>query len=1493
MASISFGVKDLSRSTGSVGHGYVSVNMTTGSYEIHGGPGPEHSVTDFVLSNFGKDVGITVYELVAGEYISGYDAAQIQSLASGIPDSVAREILNNMLNDSKKAFNIEKGATNYGIFTANSNTVSQYNTLYAAAELTARGYEVNTVNVDVTGVYQPGLIDFETLIKSLPERLQAPARDYVRTLADNNPTESFWGTVAEAAANGVDWVVGVIESGWNSVRDFVSSSWNDVRDFVGSSWDSFTGAMAAGWDALGNATGLWPVIIDLDGDGIEINAAQSVFFDADGDGFKERTSWAAADDGFLIVDHNADGTLSGTGDGNVTHAKELMLPKILGRTDITDLQALALMEKDAKFGGNNDGVLNNKDKLWQQLKVWQDKDQDGEVDPGEMLTLDQVGIKEIRLKYDDGTSFSDKKNDISVLDNILAGSASYVKTDGTVVKGGVGDVALSYHTQGWRRVETDLGYEIQFEAGGKLSIADLAGKTSPHLNLDTAVLDGAIGDDRANNLSAQGHSRSVQIEGGKGNDTIIGGENDDMLSGGAGADEIRGMGGNDLIFFDAEDLAAGKTISGDAGIDIAYVTGSTGVSFRLADHTFEGAWGGDGNDRLDGSGLSDDLPIFGGKGNDTIIGGNGDDNLSGDAGHDLINGGAGDDRMFGGAGNDQLNGGTGDDLLSGNDGNDTLNGDGGDDLLMGGVGADVLNGNADDDRLDGGAGNDTLNGGSGDDVLIGGAGDDRLIFWQGDDTLMGEAGNDTFVLEKGTLSGGFWGWSVLQGGKGNDTLILPDKQSDWSISKVSGTSNQWKLFRKRSDGEVMVIDAQDIEKVQFADGSVLTLSTNTNLDTSDDYRRQSRDNYNGDSNARPGSAFTSDDGAFNGYMGHDFMDARQNLITSGGPEIDFFKSDDFIRGMSGKDTIISGAGNDRSYGDAGADVIQGDGGNDVIHGGSGSDILFGGTGNDTIQGNAGADVISGGAGHDSITGDDGADILHGNDGNDTIIGGTGADLIYGGTGNDLLRGGTGADRIYGDDGNDRIEGEAGADILSGGKGDDTIYGGDGFNILSGDDGNDSLFGGDDDDLMAGGTGNDVLRGGNGADTLVGGAGADTLDGGGGIRDMVSYEGSYAAVTVRLEDTVDGVTTQTATGGHAAGDVLTGFEQVLGSDHNDSLFGSSIDNVLIGGKGNDRILGRDGHDDLAGGDGNDTLDGGNGSDRIWGDAGDDLIIASDGADTIYGGAGRDTYSFSSRTTATAIDLNSNIHTGFAAETQIYEVENIIAGSGNDTLRGNAAANRLEGGAGHDLLDGRNGNDILIGGSGNDTLMGGAGADTMEGGSGNDLYWVDNAGDQVIEASNSGTDQINASISINLHNYANVENVTLQGNESIGAWGSAANNRLIGNAVGNTLDGRNGNDFLDGGGGNDTLWGGAGCDTLTGGSGSDVFVFRKGHEQDLILDFQDNTDKIRFLDLGVSSASQARSFARQDGADVIFDFGAGDVLTVRNITIGALADDMIFG
>lgn len=390
------------------------------------------------------------------------------------------------------------------------------------------------------------------------------------------------------------------------------------------------------------------------------------------------------------------------------------------------------------------------------------------------------------------------------------------------------------------------------------------------------------------------------------------------------------------------------------------------------------------------------------------------------------------------------------------------------------------------------------------------------------------------------------------------------------------------------------------------------------------------------------------------------------------------------------------------------------------------------------------------------------------------------------------------------------------------------------------------------DLLRGNVAANALFGDDGNDTLEGGSGADTLGGGDGI-DFASYGNATAGVRVSLA--APDVNT-----GIAVGDRFSGIEGLLGTNHADILIGDAIANTILGAIGNDTLQGLSGNDRLVGGDGNDLLRGGAGNDALQGGNGNDRFEGGDGIDTaVFSGAA-------------AIRVNLSVATAQVTgqgSDLLIGMENVSSGSGNDTLFGNAGANNLSGGFG---------NDLLIGGAGNDTLNGGAGADTMSGGAGNDVYWVGNAGDMVTEAARGGTDQINANIGIDLDRagniYANVENVALQGTGNINSFGSAADNMLVGNGGTNLLSGRLGNDVL------------------TGGAGGDTFLFRKTFNQDTVTDFQDNVDTIRLLDFGVTTFAQARTYATQSGTDVVFSFGAGDTLTIRNATINALADDVIF-
>lgn len=230
-----------------------------------------------------------------------------------------------------------------------------------------------------------------------------------------------------------------------------------------------------------------------------------------------------------------------------------------------------------------------------------------------------------------------------------------------------------------------------------------------------------------------------------------------------------------------------------------------------------------------------------------------------------------------------------------------------------------------------------------------------------------------------------------------------------------------------------------------------------------------------------------------------------------------------IGSFSSIEQIEMGAGDDivdlSARGPSGVDyakniIIRGDSGNDIIIGGAGMDTIYGDDGNDLLLGWRGADTLYGGAGDDTIYGDDFG-----------FNGIAGDDFLYGQAGNDTLYGGARTDRLEGGDGNDTLYGGAGGDNLLGGAGDDILYGDDdgvnGNDKLDGDAGNDQLFGGGGndemrggtgDDLVNGGTGNDFVDGDGGIDILIGGAGDDILNGG-TESDTAVYSGNLSDYSI--------------------------------------------------------------------------------------------------------------------------------------------------------------------------------------------------------------------------------------------------------------------------------------------------------------------------------------------------------------------------------------------
>ena len=386
----------------------------------------------------------------------------------------------------------------------------------------------------------------------------------------------------------------------------------------------------------------------------------------------------------------------------------------------------------------------------------------------------------------------------------------------------------------------------------------------------------------------------------------------------------------------------------------------------------------------------------------------------------------------------------------------------------------------------------------------------------------------------------------------------------------------------------------------------------------------------------------------------------------------------------------------------------------------------------------------------------------------------------------------------------------------GGSGPDIIYGNEVANMIYGNGGIDNLagYGGNDD--VYGGDGEDNLKGGGGNDYLYGGAGADFLDGEDDIDEAI-YSDSTVGVDVRL-----GLNGGRGAGlyGTAQGDRLVDIENITGSNYNDYLAGNEGANVLKGGGGDDTLNGRQGADSFLGSDGSDSVtyvdaeagvtvnlltglgsrgeaegDAYESIESVGGSSYDDIFVLGPGANFVNGYGGQDRVDYSSATSNVYIDLDDGSGFGagygsYAAGDAYIGIENLTGSIYADELTGNGFANELAGGDGNDAIDGM------------------LGADRLSGGKGDDTFYVDNAGDVVVEASGEGTDdRVVVTVSYALAAGQDIESLLTSDRFGTGAI------NLTGNAKGQTLTGNSGANLLDGR---------AGADTMTGGAGADVYI-----------------------------------------------------------------------
>ncbi|HLO89052.1 MAG TPA: calcium-binding protein [Nostocaceae cyanobacterium] len=669
-------------------------------------------------------------------------------------------------------------------------------------------------------------------------------------------------------------------------------------------------------------------------------------------------------------------------------------------------------------------------------------------------------------------------------------------------------------------------------------------------------------------------------------------------------------------------------------------------------------------------------------------------------------------------------------------------------------------------------------------------------------------------------------------------------------------------------------------------------------------------------------------------------------------------------GTATNDQIFVFAGNDKVSGGAGNDTIEGGNGNDLLDGGTGNDSLDGGNKNDTLRGSSGNDNLDGGTGFDTANYSTlGARITLLPTGVISKSNGFGTDkltsveriIANSSKANNTVD----ASSAVGVSINANLQTQSltvssvgtftvvNFDDVKGTNLNDTIIGDNQNNQLFGNGGNDTIFGGAGNDIIDGGSGNDFLDGGDGNDTFTGSSGNDTINGGSLEKDTADYSKLAASVTL--------LPTGVLNKSNGLGtDKLNSIEVIIAnaSQTNNTIDASSAVDVSITANLQKQSLAVNGiagvgpftvinFDDVKGTNLNDTITGDGQSNQLFGNGGNDTFFGSGGNDTINGGVGKDTANYSNLAAAitllpTGVINKSN---GFGKD-KLVDVETIVANStqANNTIDASSAAGvsitanlqkqslAVNGIAGvgpftvinFDDVKGTNLNDTitgdgqsnqLFGNGGNDTFFGSGGNDTINGGVGTDTANYSNLAaaitllptgiinksngfgkdklvdvETIIANSTQANNTIDASsaagvsITANLQkqslavngiagvgpftviNFDNVRgtnlNDTITGDDqSNQLFGNGGNDNISGGGGNDRISGGGGNDILSGGTGNDTLVGDVGTDTLLGGLGADRFVFNRLSEGvDTILDFQRvQGDKIAVSQLGFGASS----------------------------------------
>ena len=723
----------------------------------------------------------------------------------------------------------------------------------------------------------------------------------------------------------------------------------------------------------------------------------------------------------------------------------------------------------------------------------------------------------------------------------------------------------------------------------------------------------------------------------------------------------------------------------------------------------------------------------------TILGGLGDDALTGSTGNDLLRGGAGDDTLTSNTGNDSIDGGLG---------NDTI-------VVAGNLGT------ADQDTIDGGAGYNSLSSTAANFAAITTPLENVSNIQALNVTTSIAAGAtinaanvdssvDTVNLANVALGGTHLtdGAAEIVGNAGSLTVTMVAVDNSKTLGGTltltdtgSATDDSLTIVNDSTrTGASDIINNQSItsvgyENVTFNNGATAGLALqqiNTLTITPDDLAANVSLTLTGANDTTiTGSVTTTSTGLLT-------IDAS-GLTDLTGTAGYTFKLSGTNQGAGGTASIIGGAGNDFVSVGNFASTIVGGAGNDSLTGGTASDSILGGLGEDTITGGIGNDTLDGDAGNDVITTSSVTNVtIRGGEGDDTITATTLSTAnIDGGAGNDVVNIGSSLNVT---------------DSVNGGEGIDTLRMSTALIASSSNVSNFEVL-----QLDAAITQNMALFATNAGFTQVSATtGANTITNAGA-----------ALVTAAIDNTVDSLTLSRAAGVSGASltvqalqdedtaaaivdnsDATINFAQgaidLVGTALTiSSLTATSAQSIGITGAQNTSItLAADGFGtatstvtvDATAATGTvsvngaaqsdtdvsmvligsltaaNTLRGGAGSDVITGGDAADLLVATDGNDVLAGGAGNNTLTGGAgNDTITAGDDNNTIATGTGANS-------VTVGDGDNGITGGALVDTIVAGDGANTIDGAASNDVITVGNGDNAVTGGTGADTITFGSG---------------------------------------------------------------------------------------------------------------------------------------------------------------------------------